>query len=67
MGDDEKKVLELLTGVVKAMRADLSGDPAYARHPQSEYILGTLFDERPALPEPVIAPPRKSFWNRNAD
>jgi hypothetical protein len=50
VGNDREKIMARLNSVVIAMRADLSGDPTTAKHPAAEYILGSLFDDRPSLP-----------------
>lgn len=55
LGDDKEKVMSRFADLVRAMRDDLSGDPQSARHPAPEFILRSLFDDRPKLS------PRREF------
>lgn len=50
VGEDQDKVMARFAALVCAMRGDLSGDPKSAKHPEPDFILRALFDDRPKLP-----------------
>ncbi|MDD1477073.1 hypothetical protein [Arthrobacter sp. H16F315] len=56
LGEDKEKVMARFAELVRAMRGDLSGDPQSARHPEPEFILRSLFDDRPKLSPQRLEP-----------